>query len=185
MQSGSSTNNPRLQKKLVDAITDLSVHYAQEQIKHGIEVFQLFDTHAGLIPFELYEKVFLPSTLKIAAAVRDAQVPFIFFPKGIGTGLKKITPDHCDYLSIDWQTSIYTAREIVHPQIGLQGNLDPRLLYGQPEHIVTKLEKYLEFGSQNTNWVFNLGHGFIPNLPFDNAKLLVDWLKSADWNRNA
>lgn len=175
--------NPEITTKLIEAITELSIHYAKEQIRHGVEVFQLFDTHAGLLPFDLYQELFLPSTEKIAAAVREENIPFIFFPKGIGTGIGKITPDHCDFLSIDWQTSLSDARKKVHPLIGLQGNLDPRLLYAKPEFITSCLETYKEFGRENTNWIFNLGHGFIPGLPYENARLLVNWVKSTDWKR--
>lgn len=170
-------------QKLVDAITELSIVYAKEQIRHGVEVFQLFDTHAGLIPFELYKKVFLPATGKIASVVREQNIPFIYFPKGLGTGIAEITPEYCDYLSIDWQTSLPFARKIVHHDIGLQGNLDPRLLFAERNEIENVLNGYIEFGSRNTHWIFNLGHGFIPGLPYENARFLADWVKSTDWKR--
>jgi len=175
--------NKETTKKLIEELTDLSVIYAQEQINHGVEVFQLFDTHAGLIPFDLYEELFLPATKRMAEAVREKGVPFIYFPKGLGAGIASITPDYCDFLSIDWQTSLPTARKLVHKDIGLQGNVDPRLLYASPEEIEIELEKYIEFGSQNQNWIFNLGHGFMPGLPYENAKFLADWVKSTDWKR--
>lgn len=174
---------PETTMKLVDAITELSVIYAKNQIKHGVEVFQLFDTHAGLIPFELYKKLFLPSTEKIAAAVREENIPFIFFPKGVGTGIADITPSHCDYLSIDWQTSLTAARKLVDNNIGLQGNIDPRLLYASPMEIEKQLNSYIEFGSQNQNWIFNLGHGFMPGLSYENAQFITNWVKSTDWKR--
>ena len=176
--------NKETTKKLVDEITDLSIVYAEEQISHGVEVFQLFDTHAGIIPFELYEELFLPSTEKVAKAVRDKAVPFIFFPKGLGTGIGKITPKYCDFLSIDWQTSLPTARKLVHDDIGLQGNVDPRLLYADQQEIEKVLNRYIEFGSKNQNWIFNLGHGFIPGLPYKNAKFLANWVKVTNWQRS-
>jgi len=177
--------NKKATKKLIEELTDLSVIYAQEQINHGVEVFQLFDTHAGLIPFDLYEELFLPATKRMADAVRTKDVPFIFFPKGLGTGIASITPDHGDFLSIDWQTSLPTARKLVHKEVGLQGNIDPRLLFAPQEEIEKTLESYIEFGSQNQNWIFNLGHGFIPGLPYENAKFLADWVKNTDWKRNS
>jgi len=177
--------NKKVTKQLIEQLTDLSIHYAEEQIKHGIEVFQLFDTHSGLIPFDLYNELFMPSIKKIAAAVRAKGVPFIFFPKGLSTGIEKITPEHCDFLSIDWQTSLPTARKLVHKEIGLQGNIDPRLLYAPQDEIEKVLNTYIDFGSENQNWIFNLGHGFIPGLPFENAKFLADWVKRTDWKRNA
>jgi uroporphyrinogen decarboxylase len=175
--------NPETTQKLVDAITELSVVYAKEQIKHGVEVFQLFDTHAGLLPFDLYRKVFLPATEKLAKAVREENIPFIFFPKGLGTGIGDITPEHADFLSIDWQTSLFTARNLVHPEIGLQGNIDPRLLFAPHEELEKTLNSYIEFGSKNQNWIFNLGHGFIPGVPYENARFLADWVKTTDWKR--
>jgi uroporphyrinogen decarboxylase len=170
-------------KKLIEVVADLSVIYAQEQCNHGIEVFQLFDTHAGLIPADLYHELFMPATKKIAAAVREKGIPFIFFPKGLGTGIAQITPEDCDYLSIDWQTPLNVARKLVDPKIGLQGNVDPRLLYASQPEIEKALEPYIEFGSKNQNWIFNLGHGFMPGISFENAKFLADWVKQTDWKR--
>jgi uroporphyrinogen decarboxylase len=175
--------NKETTKKLIEVVTDLSVIYAQGQIEHGIDVFQLFDTHAGLIPADLYQELFMPATKKIAAAVREKGIPFIFFPKGLGTGIAKITPEDCDYLSIDWQTPLDTARKIVDPKIGLQGNVDPRLLYASQPEIEKALQPYIEFGKNNQNWIFNLGHGFMPGISFENAKFLADWVKRTDWKR--
>lgn len=170
-------------KRLIAAITDFSVHYALMQIDHGIEAFQLFETHANLIPEEMYLDLFMPAITQIGHAVRETGTPFIFFPKGFGTGLKKITPDATDFVSIDWQMPLQEARKLVHPDIGLQGNLDPRVLYETKNDILTELEKYLSFFQKNNRWVFNLGHGFLPDTPFENARLVVDWIKNTSWGK--
>ncbi|VAW29205.1 Uroporphyrinogen III decarboxylase [hydrothermal vent metagenome] len=170
--------------KLFSAITELSIEYALNQVKHGISAFQIFETHAGLIPSGLYFEMVMPYVRKISKAVMDAGTPVIFLPKGLGTGIKHIQPDDADFISIDWQTPIEEARGLVHPNLGLQGNLDPRLLMGSKETILETLEKYVPFGSKNHNWIFNLGHGFIPGIPYENAKLVVDWIKQTNWKRN-
>jgi len=175
--------NKKIVQQLIDAITELTIEYAQQQIKHGIETFQLFETHGGILPFEMFEEIFLPAVQRISNAVRNTGTPFIYFPKDIGTGLAKMTPEICDFVSIDWQTSLKTARKLVHPKVGLQGNLDPRILIADKETIAKELDKYLDFGKTETNWIFNLGHGFMPGLPVENAKFVVDWVKSANWNR--
>ncbi len=175
--------NKETTKKLIEVVTDLSIVYAQGQIKHGVDVFQLFDTHAGLIPIDLYQELFMPSIRKIGAAVREKGIPFIFFPKGLGVGIKDITPEDCDYLSIDWQIPIETARKMVDSKIGLQGNIDPRLLYASQPEIEKALQPYIEFGKNNQNWIFNLGHGFMPGISFENARYLADWVKRTDWKR--
>ena len=167
--------------KLIDSITDLSIYYVLKQIEHGASVFQLFDTHAGLIPISLYKELFLPAILKIAQTIRDTGTPFIFFPKGLGTGLELITPDMADIAGIDWQIPLEYARTIIHPEIGLQGNLDPRLLFAPRSEIEKELEKYTEFYRNNKKWIFNLGHGFLPDTPFENAKFIVEWIKNKRW----
>ena len=168
-------------KRLIDAIADLSVVYAKKQIEHGIDAFQLFETHANLIPVEMYRELFIPAVEKIGKAVKETGTPFIFFPKGLGTGLKYVTPELADFVSIDWQMPIEHARELVHPEIGLQGNLDPRVLYASQEEIAEELEKYKPFFRENEKWIFNLGHGFLPDIPYENAKFVVDWIKSTNW----
>jgi len=168
-------------QKLIEALTEMSIHYACGQIDHGIDVFQLFETHANLIPEEMYLEMFMPSVKKIAKVVRARGIPFIFFPKGFGSGLRRITPDIADFVGIDWQIPIHDARELVHPEVGLQGNLDPRLLYADQPTIAAALEKYLPFFRKNSKWIFNLGHGFLPDSPFENAKFVVDWIKNRSW----
>lgn len=169
--------------KLVDAITDLTIVYAQEQIAHGIDTFQLFETHGGILPFDLYERMFFPSIKRIANAVREKGTPFIFFPKDIGTGFERITPELCDFVSIDWQTSLATARKLVHKDVGLQGNVDPRLLFADQSTIEKVLNEYIDFGSKEYKWIFNLGHGFMPGISYENAKFVTDWVKLTNWRR--
>lgn len=174
-------SRPREAQRLIDAIADFSVHYALKQIEHGVEVFQLFETHAGLIPTEMYEQMFMPAVRKIGAAVRSKGIPFIFFPKGFGTGFKLVTPEVCDFVSVDWQVSLSDARDLVHQEVGLQGNLDPRVLYGSQDLIAAALEKYKPFFRQNPKWILNLGHGFLPDIPYENARFVVDWVKQTQW----
>ncbi len=175
--------NKSLVRKLIEVVTDLTIEYATRQIEHGIDAFQLFETHGGILPFDVYQEMFYPSIQKIARAVRNKGIKFIYFPKDIGSGLSTITPELCDFVSVDWQTPITEARKLVHPGVGLQGNLDPRLLFAGQKDIENELVKYLEFGKNEHQWIFNLGHGFLPGIPFENAKYLVEWIKSANWRR--
>ena len=170
-------------KQLLAAITELSIEYALNQVKHGISAFQIFETHAGLIPSDLYMELIMPFVRKISAAAMNAGVPVIFLPKGLGVGLTQLQPGDANYISIDWQVPIKEARKMVPQEMGLQGNLDPRLLLADKDVIEKKLEEYLSFGAEESNWIFNVGHGFIPGIPVENAKFVVDWIKKADWNR--
>jgi uroporphyrinogen decarboxylase len=173
--------NKRDARKLIYAIAVMSVVYAQKQIRHGVDVFQLFDTHGGLIPVNLYIELFWPAIQRISKAVRETGTPFIFFPKGLCTGVGLVTPDMADFVSIDWQMPLAHARELVHPDVGLQGNIDPRLLYALRDDIKAELEKFIPFYQENPGLILNLGHGFLPDIPFENAKFVVDWVKSVHW----
>ncbi len=173
--------NKPIAKKLTEAVTDVTLEYIKGQIDHGIDVFQLFDTHAGILPYEEYNELFMPSIKRIGSYIRSRQIPFIFFPKGFGSAYKSITPDVCDFVGIDWQTPINDARTMIHKEVGLQGNLDPRILFSDKQVIEKKLLAFLEFGKKNQDWIFNLGHGFIPGIPYENARFLSDWLLSANW----
>lgn len=171
-------------EKLLSAITDLSIEYALNQVKHGISAFQLFDTHAGMLPYPLYNEVVLPYVRKILKSVQATGTPVIFFPKGLGNGMKVLKNEGFDFVSVDWQMSIEDAKDMLGEQTGVQGNLDPRVLAADQSAISRELEKYLAFGSKEHKWIFNLGHGVLPNTPFENAKFVVDWIKSADWKRD-
>jgi uroporphyrinogen decarboxylase len=173
----------KMTHKLLAAITELSVEYARNQVRHGVSAFQIFETHAGLIPSDLYQEVMMPYVRQIAAAAREEGCPVIFLPKGLGYGIRHIQPEDADYLSVDWQIPIGEARELIHPKIGLQGNLDPRLLFSDQNTIRETLETYVDFGSKEQNWIFNLGHGFMPGIPYENAKFVVDWIRQTNWRR--
>lgn len=168
---------------LTDAVTDLTIEYAMRQIEHGIDAFQLFESHAGLLPADVYAELFLPAVRRITDAVRSAGIPLIFFAKGLGSGLKLMTPDICDFVSIDWQTSLTEARAMVHPEVGLQGNFDPHLLFAPRTDIAKTIDSCKPFFRQHPKWIVNLGHGVLANTPPEKARFMVDYVKSANWTK--
>lgn len=174
---------PEVAHSLVDTITDLSILYAKEQIKAGVSSFQLFETHAGLLPLPLYRSLILPAVKKIAKAVRAEGVPFIYFSKGLSTGLGDFADNSVDFLSVDWQIPLTDVLKLTNNEMGVQGNLDPRIV-NAPHDVIKKHldEHYLDFGRSHDKWIFNLGHGFTPDLSWQGAKCVVDWIKSADWS---
>jgi uroporphyrinogen decarboxylase len=170
--------------KLFGMICDLSMEYATTQAKHGIDAFQLFDTHAGILPMDIYRERVLPYVKRISEAVRSKGLPFIYFPKGIGLGLTHMNFDIADFISIDWQTSLADARKAIDARVGLQGNFNPYALSAPGTDFVKELlESYLSFGKNETKWIFNTGHGLMPDNKFENVKFAVEWVKSTNWNR--
>lgn len=164
--------------KVIDMIVEMSIHYAKQQVRHGIEAFQLFETHAGMISTDLYKEMFLPAVKKILNAVRGMGIKTIFLPKGLGTGVDMINLDICDALSVDWQTSLDRVRNIVGKDMILQGNFDPRILEADIATIDREFVKYREYALKDQKYIFNLGHGLLPTIPVENVKHLVGLVKS-------
>ena len=168
---------------LLEMLTDASIEYVRGQADSGIDCFQLFETYCGIIPSELYKKIVLPLSTRILNAAREKNIPTIFFPKNFNEGLKYINKDICDFVSIDWNLSLDYARDIVDKQVGIQGNMNPRLFYSSYDDIDAYLESLLNFGEKNSDWIFNLGHGFLPDIDYVKVKHVVKWIKESNWNR--
>ena len=82
-----------------------------------------------------------------------------------------------DVFGLDYRVSISQARAILGASHGVQGNLDPAVLVGQPEEIVVRAESILRENAGRPGFIFNLGHGIWPDTPIDNVKLLVQTVK--------
>lgn len=175
--------NKKQLSKVIDEITEMCIHYAVEQVQAGVQVFELFDTHAGIVPLALYKEMFLPAVQRITNAVRSTGIPVIYFPMGIGTGLSLMNHDIADCISIDWQTSLFDVRKYVGEEVVLQGNIDPRLLLTDKQTIAEEFQPYLEFGRREKKWIINLGHGMLPDIPVENAQFLVELIKKSEWGR--
>lgn len=170
-------------EQVLDAITEMSVQYVEKQIESGIDVFQLFETWAGQIPYSMYQNKILPRVKEIFLVSKKKRIPSIFFPRGLGAALWELPVDIANGLSIDWQTSLEKAFLNLPEKWVLQGNIDPRLMYHgefQKEHI----EYYHRIGKKHSNWIVNLGHGILPGTSEQKIRELVNWVKQTDWQRD-
>ncbi len=177
--------HPKESEILLEAITEMSINYVEKQVQSGIEVFQLFETWAGLIPYSLYEELILPKALKILDVAKKKKIPTVFFPRGIGLGLYQLPPNIADGVSIDWQMPLKEVFHKVPKKWILQGNIDPRFILHSDtfEEIEKKLSYYKKIGERHHNWIINLGHGVLPGTPEKNVKALVNWVKQTNWKR--
>ena len=169
--------------KVMEMLTEASIEYVNKQVESGINCFQLFETYCGIIPEKMYTEIILPFSKKILNAAMDKNCKTIFFPKNYNMGLKNINQDICDITSIDWQIPIESARTLLNDKVGIQGNMDPRIFFSDKKEIERYLVNLTSFGKKNTDWIFNLGHGFIPGIDVNNVNFVVDWIKNHNWNR--
>ena len=105
--------------KIMEMITEASVEYVKNQVKRGIDCFQLFETYCGIIPEEMYTEIVLPYSKKILNTAMDKNCKSIFFPKNYNNGLNQLNKGICDIASIDWQLPIETARSLLPRNLGL------------------------------------------------------------------
>jgi uroporphyrinogen decarboxylase len=151
----------------------LKLHIDQ-QIKNGANVIQIFDSWAGLIrEKDLPDYIYIP-TLNLVDYVKSLNIPVICFPRGI-----KNYKNYCDIVkpnavSIDYNVNpISICKEI---NIPVQGGLDPKVLLTDKENLKKQTFKYLEIFKDHP-YIFNLGHGVLPETNPDMVDYLVKMVK--------
>lgn len=167
--------NEKLSRELLQMITDSTILYLKAQINAGADMIQIFDSWAGILSPDLYRKFALPYIAQICDAINE--VPITVFAKGAFFARKEMSKLNCQTIGLDWNMDISESRELIGPNMTLQGNLDPCLLYASHEEIrnatITMLE---EFGS--SRHIANLGHGVYPDTSPEAARVFIDTVKN-------
>ncbi len=164
---------PGLFAKLMEKITEMDRQYLNAQIKAGAQTIQIFDTWGGIVSPLDYEKFILPYTKKLIDGL-DRSVPIIHFVKGSGTMLDTVAKAGSDVMGLDWHVNLGKARDIIGPDIAVQGNLDPTVLYAPKEHIEREVKRILDENAGRPGHIFNLGHGILPTVDPEHAKFMVE-----------
>ncbi|MBU3068350.1 uroporphyrinogen decarboxylase [Aestuariicella sp. G3-2] len=150
--------------KLVLSITD----YLNQQILAGAQAVQIFDSWGGALSHNAYLEFSLnPMQRIIDGLIKEhegRQVPVILFTKGGGQWLESMADTGATALGLDWTTDIGAARARVGDRVALQGNMDPAVLYAQPERIRSEVATILQSYGQGSGHIFNLGHGVTPEV---------------------
>lgn len=161
------------------AVTD----YLNAQIEAGAQVVQLFDTWAGLLSREQYQRFVLPFHQQIIQNLnkRD-EVPVILYVNNSRGLLDLMALAQPDVISIDEKTSLAEAKKLnetlFNSNYAIQGNLDPLALFCNQETLKKQTHQLL-FEGGNRGYIFNLGHGILPKTPVENVRLVVDTVKAS------
>ncbi len=169
---GMAYREPRVLHALLDKLTSTVSTYLLFQIEAGAQAVQLFDTWAGELNRTDYEEFALPYTRRIFDAIGN-RVPRILYLNGCAAILESMAQSGADVLSIDWRIPMTEARRRVGDRVALQGNLDPCILLGSKEGIVSKAREILEQAGP-LGHVLNLGHGILPQTSVENARTFID-----------
>ncbi len=170
--------NPEFFTKLIDILTESVVIYLREQIKAGADVVKLFDSWAGLLPESEFQKWVIEPTKKIVAQIRAEfpQTPIICFPRGSGVLYKNFVREvKPDVIAVDQNLPKLWIKENLQKDLGVvvQGNLDNQLLaFGSKVEIEKEVREILKIFGEYP-FIFNLGHGILPETPIENVELVV------------
>ena len=151
----------------------LKIHIEQ-QIKNGATIIQIFDSWAGLLEEkDLPDYIYIP-TLNLVNYIRSLNVPTICFPRGIKNYKKFCEIVKPDVINIDYNVNpISILNEI---KIPVQGGLNPKILLLDKQQIKKETLKYLNIFKDHP-YIFNLGHGVIPETSPDMIEYLVKTVK--------
>jgi uroporphyrinogen decarboxylase len=167
---------------LVDLLVESTAEYLIEQVRNGARVIQIFDTWAGALHEDALVRWCLEPTLELARRIKavDPDVRVIAFPRGAATLYARYArAPEIDGLSIDSAVERAWAKAELQPHCAVQGNLDPISLLAGGDQLRDQAEAILSSFAGDP-FIFNLGHGILPETPPDNVARLIDIVRG--WN---
>jgi len=162
-------------QRLIDLLVEATADYLTAQVEAGAEVLQLFDSWAGVWPESAFRRWCLAPAQEIRRRLRRAApgVPMIQFPRGAGVLYAACAAEGgYEGLSLDTTVPLAWARQTLQGQVTLQGNLDPLALVAGGESLRRETARILAALGEGP-FVFNLGHGIVPDTPPEHVAALV------------
>lgn len=167
--------------KLADAIAI----YVRYQIDSGAQVVQLFDSWAGQLSPEDFQTFALPYQQQVVEQVKATHpdTPLILYINGSAGILELMAQSGVDIISVDWTVDLAVARQRLGASMGVQGNIDPCVLFGSKEFIRDRiLDTVRKAGNQGH--ILNLGHGVLPNTPEENVAFFFETVQQSNYLLN-
>lgn len=165
--------------KLIDTLVEATTRYLITQIDNGAEAIQIFDSWAGVLPAAYFRQWVIGPIAEITRRIHAERpgIPVIGFPKGAGVLYEAFVKETgVDGVGIDSSVPVRWAATNLQPHCAVQGNLDPLLLVSggaAMENAVREIREALENGP----FIFNLGHGVVPQTSPDNVAALVKMVR--------
>jgi len=165
---------PEAARALLEKLADSMTAYLRAQAEAGAQALMLFDSWVGLLsPWE-FRAFALPAVKRTLAGLRDLGIPLIYFPNQGATLLTDAAGSGAQVLGVDWRTPLSRARELVGPEVAVQGNLDPAALFAPRDALDRQIHRVLDEAGDDPGHIFNLGHGIERTTDPDAVAFLVD-----------
>jgi len=171
--------DPSLFQAMIDMIVETSTTYLLGQVAAGCRALQIFDSWSGSVPEDAFSRWCIAPTKEIVARVKrqEPEIPIIGFPRGAGPSAVRYAQETgVDGVGCDTSLPLAWIGEALQSLVPVQGNLDPVLLAtGGPELDVRVGQILAELGQGP--FIFNLGHGILPDTPIAHVERLVRLVK--------
>lgn len=167
-------------QRLIDLLVDISAEYLVNQVRAGARALQIFDSWAGSLPEEQFERWCIAPTKRLVqqVKVKVPHIPVIGFPRGAGVGAERYAKETgVDAVSCDTSQPLAWVREKLQTLVAVQGNLDPLLLVAGGPQLDRRVEAILAALGSGP-FIFNLGHGILPETPIEYVERLVSLVKA-------
>jgi uroporphyrinogen decarboxylase len=168
--------------QLLNVLADVVAWHLIRQLEAGADVVQIFDSWAGGLPEQEFADFVIAPNTRVVAAVRKAfaNAKIIGFPRAATeTGYESYAAQTgVDAVSIDTAGSMRWAAQTLGPAVALQGNLDPIALIAGGDALKRAVDRILD-ATKDTPFIFNLGHGILPETPLEHVAQLVARVRSA------
>ena len=148
--------------------------HIENQIKAGATIIQIFDSWAGLIQND-FDKFLYNPTLSLVNHVKNLGVPVICFPRGITDYIKFAKIVKPSMINIDY--NVDPENLIKSLDVPVQGGLDPKILLSDKENLRKQIKRYLNIFKDHP-YVFNLGHGILPETEVEMVYELVETVRN-------
>jgi uroporphyrinogen decarboxylase len=171
--------DPAAFQRLIDLLVESSADYLAGQVKAGAAVLQIFDSWAGSLPEDEFTRWCIAPTKRLVERVKahHPDVPIIGFPRGAGVLAERYARGTgIDAIGCDTAMPIGWMRRL-QERLPVQGNLDPLLLVAGGSELDARVDALLETLAAQP-FIFNLGHGILPDTPIEHVTRLVDRVKN-------
>ena len=173
--------HPEAFAHLIDVLVEASTDYLVRQLRAGVDAVQIFDTWAGVLPPDEFERWCIAPTRRIVTDVRRA-VPgakLIGFPRGAGSNLKRYVEElEIDAVGLDWMVDLDFARDAIQRKRPVQGNLDPLALRAGGAALDRGVDAILA-ALGGGPFIFNLGHGILPDTPIAHVEQMLTRVRNS------
>jgi uroporphyrinogen decarboxylase len=170
---------PQLLHRLLDHFATSIAAYLRYQIESGAQVVQLFDSWAGQLSPIDYDTFAAPYQKKVVDLVKQTHpdTPVILYISGSAGVIERMARTGVDIVSLDWTVDMAEGLARLPDQVGVQGNVDPGLLFGTPEAIQARIDDTVR-KARGRRHILNLGHGILPGTPEENGRVFFEAGKS-------